>query len=125
MKFVDDGTILTKVNMSSAVGLEREGKTFRVINGNIEPVADFNEKNPSWMLQESSFNNIPLEQVVDELERQFDIVIATDGIDATQLFSGTFTHKDKNIALQSVTIPLKLSYKIDGKNVVFYTYEGN
>jgi hypothetical protein len=43
-------------------------KTFRVINGTIENVADFNAQNPSQ--QESSFTQIPLEQVIAELERQ-------------------------------------------------------
>ena len=101
------------------------GKTFRIINGAIQPVEDFNASNPSWTKAESSFNKIPLNQVIAELERQYDLKITADNIDLSQLFSGTFTHSDKNIALQSVTIPLKLSYKIDGKNVAFYTYETN
>ena len=49
------------------------GKTFQVINGIIENVEDFNTQNPSWIQQESSFNKIPLDQVIAELERQYDI----------------------------------------------------
>lgn len=99
------------------------GKTFRVINGHIEKVEDFDAKNPSWIQQESSFNKIPLNQVIAELERQYDIKIKVEGIDTSKLFTGSFTHTDKEIALKAVTIPLKLSYKIQGKTIIFYNYD--
>ena len=98
------------------------GKIFRVINGNIENVEDFNAQNPSWILQESSFNKIPLNQVIAELQRQYDIQIKVEGVDTSKLFTGSFTHTDKEIALQAVTIPLKLSYKIKGNTIIFYNY---
>lgn len=99
------------------------GKTFRLINNTIEDVPDFNAQNPSWMQQESSFDRIPLDQVIAELERQYDLKIKTEGVDTSKLFTGSFTHKDQKIALEAITIPLKLSYKIEGKTIVFYNYE--
>jgi len=100
-----------------------KGKTFRIINGTIENVEDFNTLIPSWLRSESSFVEVPLSQVIDELERQYNIKTLLENIDTTQLFTGTFTHTDKNIALQSVTIPLKLSYKINKDTVTFYKYD--
>jgi transmembrane sensor len=99
------------------------GKTFRLINNKIEDVPDFDAQNPSWMQQESSFDRIPLDQVISELERQYELKIKTEGIDTSKLFTGSFTHKDKKIALEAITIPLKLSYKLEGKTVIFYNYE--
>ncbi|CAM3089821.1 FecR family protein [Flavobacterium frigoris] len=99
------------------------GKTFRVVNKQIEAVDDSTAENPSWMQKESSFTRIPLNQVIAELERQYDIKIKVDGVDTTKLFTGSFTHTNQKIALEAVTIPLKLSYKIDGKTIVFYNYE--
>lgn len=101
------------------------GKSVRVVNGKLIEVKPFNIENPSWLAKESSFSEVPLWQVINELEVQYDIVIDANKIDIEQMFSGTFTHNDKNIALQSVTIPLKLSYNITGKNVEFYNYESN
>lgn len=101
-----------------------KGTIFRVINGTVELLEDTRALNPSWMQSESSFNRIPLAQVIDELERQYDINIQIDGIDTNQLYTGTFTHDNKATALESVTVPLKLSYKLDGKNVIFYQYNG-
>ena len=98
------------------------GKTFRVINGMIENIEDFNAQNPSWIQQESSFNKIPLNQVIAELERQYDIKIKIKDVDTSKLFTGSFTHSDKEIALKAVTIPLQLSYNTEGKNIIFYNY---
>lgn len=100
-----------------------KGKTFRIVNGAIIDVDEFNTLSPSWLQSESSFVEVPLAQVIEELERQYDIEILIKDIDTTQLFTGTFTHTDKNIALQSVTIPLKLSYEIEKQTVTFYKYD--
>jgi ferric-dicitrate binding protein FerR (iron transport regulator) len=101
-----------------------KGNIFRVLNGTIENIKDQSAINPSWLEHESSFNQIPLKQIIAELERQYDIKIQVNDINVEQLFTGSFTHEDKNLALQSVTIPLKLSYTIDGKQVVLYQYNG-
>ncbi len=98
------------------------GKNFRVLNGTIENLEDSNVTKPSWTEKESSFNRIPLNQVLAEFERQYDIQIKTERIDTQKLFTGSFTNKDQKIALESITIPLKLSYKIEGKTIIFYNY---
>ncbi len=103
----------------------KPGKTFRVVNGKITTVKDFIDKNPSWLVNESSFDNVPLWQVIDELEIQYGLAINAKNIDTSVIFSGSFTHSDQNMALQSVTIPLKLSYNISGNKVEFYNYEKN
>ncbi|MEP3837906.1 MAG: FecR family protein [Algibacter sp.] len=118
-----EGSVSVSSNQGKVV--LKPGKTFRVVNGEIIPLKDFNAKNPSWLAKESSFDNVPLWQVINELEAQYDILINAENVNTSELFSGSFTHTDKNIALQSVTIPLKLSYKINGKKVEFYNYESN
>ncbi|WJJ97641.1 FecR family protein [Algibacter luteus] len=99
------------------------GKSFRVVNGEVSLGSDFNAENPSWLAKESSFNNVPLWQVINELEIQYNLKIDATQVNTSVTFSGSFTHTDKNIALQAVTIPLKISYKINGKNVEFYNYD--
>ncbi|MBQ0788734.1 MAG: FecR family protein [Oceanihabitans sp.] len=99
-----------------------KGKSFRILNNHIE-LQDITATNPSWLQQESSFTNIPLSQVIEELERQYNLQIDATKVDINQLFTGTFTHSNKEIALQSVTIPLKLSYSITSEKVTFKNYE--
>ncbi|ANW95769.1 anti-sigma factor [Wenyingzhuangia fucanilytica] len=99
------------------------GKSFRVIDGKVIDTKDFNAENPSWLAKETTFDHVPLWQVINELEIQYNIKIEAKNVDVTKIFSGSFTHTNQNIALQSVTIPLKLSYKIQGNKVEFYNYE--
>lgn len=103
------------------------GKTIRIVNGEQVLVNDFNAKNPTWINNESTFDKVPLWRVFEELEVQYGvtITISAENLDTSELFSGSFTHTDKNTALQSVTIPLRLEYKIDGDKVEFFNNESN
>ncbi|MFT5251527.1 MAG: transmembrane sensor [Flavobacteriales bacterium] len=98
------------------------GKTFRVVNKKIESAEDFNYQTPTWMKKESNFDRIPLSQVIAEVERQYNIIIKTESVDTSKLFTGTFTHKNQKVALEAITIPLQLSYRTEGKTITFYNY---
>ncbi|QHI37338.1 hypothetical protein IMCC3317_27170 [Kordia antarctica] len=99
-----------------------KGKAFRIVNEKDVNVYDITSENPSWMQNESTFDRVPLSQVIEELERQYDIVIKTNDVDTTQLYTGTFAHNNKELALQSVTIPLRMTYTIEDKKVIFYNH---
>jgi len=114
-----------RVTQDNRTDVLKPGQSVRVVKGEFVFVKEFSTKKPAWLAKESSFNKVPLWQVIAELEVQYDIKIDATHVDVQQLFSGTFTHTDKNIALQSVTIPLELAYKITGKRVEFYKYESN
>ena len=98
------------------------GKTFRVLYNKIESVDKIETKGPSWLQKESNFDRIPLRQVIAELERQYDLKIITEGVDTTKLFTGTFSNDNQKLALEAVTIPLQLSYRVKGKTIIFYKY---
>ncbi len=103
----------------------KKGKGYKVVDGIIELTESNTIKAPSWLQDESSFTKIALKQVIAELELQYKVKINFENIDDSQLFTGTFTHSNLNTALQSVTIPLKISYKIEKNIVTFYKYEEN
>ncbi|MEL6811503.1 MAG: FecR family protein [Bacteroidota bacterium] len=74
---------------------------------------------PSWLHRKSSFISVPYQEVIDELQRQYNIAIAPlDSVTNDTLFTGSFTHENLETALEAITIPLNLSYKIEGNNVV-------
>ncbi|TPV34128.1 DUF4974 domain-containing protein [Paucihalobacter ruber] len=95
----------------------KPGESFRVVDGNIEKLSDASAKLPSWLSNESSFENVPVHLVFEELERQYNITINSSNIEKSVLFNGTFTHTNLELALKSITIPLNLTYKIDN-NVI-------
>lgn len=92
-----------------------KGNTFRIVNG-IITVDTTSLEQPEWINNKSSFESVPLYEVLHELERQYDISIKTEKIETDRLFTGGFIHNDLEQALQSITIPLDLSYKKDQQN---------
>ena len=96
------------------------GNSFVAINGKIvsgeTPIAT----TPSWINAESSFKSIPLKYVLDEFQRQHNIVVKTKNIDINQLYTGSFSNTDANLALQSISTPSRIKFKLEGNKVLFY-----
>ena len=95
------------------------GSEFQAVNGQAEIVA-IQSKGPSWMADESSFRSMPLSFVLKELERQYDITTETQGVDTSVLFTGTFSNTNLDLALQSISTPLRLGYSLDGDKVLIH-----
>ncbi|MFD1063923.1 FecR family protein [Winogradskyella litorisediminis] len=74
---------------------------------------------PSWLDEESSFNSTKLKYVLAELKRQYKIKIDSKAIDTNQNFTGSFTHKNLDLALKSITLPLGISYTKRNNVIVF------
>jgi ferric-dicitrate binding protein FerR (iron transport regulator) len=75
---------------------------------------------PTWLSNESSFKSIPLNYVLDELQRQYNIKITTENINTSQLFSGSFSNENLELALKSISVPLQIKFNLDGNKVLFY-----
>jgi transmembrane sensor len=73
---------------------------------------------PSWIFNESSFVDVPLEVVLMEIEKHYKVTLTTKNIDVTLRYTGSFTHTNLDQALQTVTLPLNLSFSKDSKNEV-------
>lgn len=96
------------------------GTSFVAINGKIQSATGITTAQPSWMNNESSFRSIPLKYVLAEFERQYDIAVKTENIDTEQLFTGTFSNTDIKLALESISVPSQIRYKLGKDNVLFY-----
>ncbi len=96
----------------------RPGNGIKIIDGKL--FADEKEitTQPTWLRGESNFTNTPLKYVITELENYYNIKIVIDKADANRLYTGGFSHKNLDLALQSVTIPLNLSYSKSGTSIV-------
>lgn len=94
------------------------GTAFKILNTNTEFIENNKRLNPSWILNESSFESMPYQYVVKEVERQYDITIEYDNSLNEILFTGNFTHTNLEMALQAISIPLNLKYTIFSNNTV-------
>ena len=72
---------------------------------------EIKESKPNWMSGKSTFSQVTLQQLIGELERQYDIRITTNpNIDLDRLFSGFFVHNDLDKALKTCFEPMDISY---------------
>ena len=72
---------------------------------------------PSWIVNETSFEKTPLGEVLKEFERHYNVTVSLDKEVENLLFTGTFTHLDMEIALKSISLPFNLSHKKQGNKV--------
>ena len=96
------------------------GNSFIAINGNVLNTESPVNTTPSWMSNESTFKSIPLNYVLDEFERQYNIEVKTENVNLEQLFTGSFSNTNINLALQSISTPSQIKYELEGNNVLFY-----
>ncbi|MGY3792665.1 FecR family protein [uncultured Aquimarina sp.] len=79
-----------------------------------------NDKEPKWYYNKSYFFKTPYSRVLKELEWQYGVEIKTKNIDPSIIFTGNFVHSDIELALKSITIPMRLKYVINNKTVTLF-----
>ncbi|WP_299521586.1 FecR family protein [Winogradskyella sp.] len=109
---------LVGVTTSEGFTKLKAGHCIKIIDGKLLANEKEIATQPSWLRGESNFKNTPLKHVITELENYYDIKILVDQADKMRLFSGSFTHKNLDLALQSITIPLNLNYSKSGTSIV-------
>lgn len=101
--------------------LLKRNQSFLGTGNSVLGVVKFNDAIPTWAVQESSFEGVPLREVIRELEEQFGVEINSRNIDLDQLFTGSFTHSDIEIALKAVTVPLQIKFTAESDDkIVLY-----
>ena len=93
------------------------GDTYRVLNKTFSQ-DKIKDTEPQWINNRSLFKRVPLIEVVEELERQYNIKISFKNTDNTRLFSGTFAHNNLENALSAITQPMNLTFEISSSNQV-------
>ena len=106
-----------RVSKNEQAAILTQGESVMIIDGQLNSKSEIQREEPAWTSGASIFNDEVLEQVFEEVERQYDIQITYQRGD--QKFSGQFTHNDLNAALDAICIPLGLTYQIssDQKSV--------
>jgi len=75
-----------------------------------------------WQIGEFYFEAKPLDEVLDEIRRQFNVVIDADSTE-NKTFTGYFNNANLDLALTIVCEPLGLQYEILSDNKVIITNE--
>ena len=95
----------------------KAGDRYRFSNGQAS-LGNTIYQQPQWTKNRSSFERIPLFEVLAELERQYNIEVVSEKIQDERLFTGGFVHGNLENALKSITEPLDLDYTLEASNRV-------
>lgn len=93
------------------------GEHLRLSDGQLEQ-GKHSALKPGWTTNISNFQRTPFGEVIDDLERQYNVDIRLTNVDPNILFTGAFVHDHLENALKSITEPLDLQYTIDTNNKV-------
>ncbi len=78
------------------------------------------EEQPSWMKGISVFKERPLQEVLDEIQIQYNVTFQNQSIDLSRLFTGSFLHNDIDKALKSTLTPMGISYTLSEDKTIVY-----
>jgi ferric-dicitrate binding protein FerR (iron transport regulator) len=114
---------IVKVTSQNTSEQLKAGDRYRLANGQASLGKTLYQQ-PQWTKNVSSFDRIPIFEVIAELERQYNIEVEMDKIQTERLFTGGFVHDNLENALKSIAEPLDLEYTIEARNHVrIYTSE--
>ena len=79
------------------------------------------ESTPSWTSGSSKFSQVDFVEVIEELERQFDITISyPNELEKIYNYNGGFPHDDLETALKVIFPAIEYQYKINGQEVTVF-----
>ena len=111
---------IVRVSSDTIVRQLVAGDTYEVIKGRFLQ-GKTKTLEPLWTKNISSFEGISFDEVIFELERQYNIKVSLKNVNVDRLFSGGFTHNNLDEALISITQPMNLTYELNSSNrVIIY-----
>lgn len=110
-----EGSVQVKTKKQNIVLKANEELT---LNNNRPQIRKVNAILPDWKKDKTTLKSKPLAIVLEEFKNYYDVEFKTDGVNMTQLYTGSFPHNDVEFALKSITLPLNLSYTISDKKII-------
>jgi len=108
---------IVKVSSNNITKQLVAGETFQILDGKFTE-SKTTASSPKWLENMSEFKAIPFEEVLAELERQYDVQITIKGADINRLFTGGFMHNNLENALKAITQPMNMTYNLNSSNLV-------
>ena len=112
-----EGCVSVKNNSSNDKVILTAGHNTQATHNKIaSPAESIKNDDVSWSSGEFFFNKIKLEEVLDEIERQFNVEIIYSSTEQ-RFYTGYFNNKDLNDALMLVCIPMNVNFTMTEKTI--------
>lgn len=73
---------------------------------------------PDWKLNKTLISSQSLDIVLKEFQNYYDVNFDTSNVNTSKIYSGSFPHNNLKSALNSITLPLGLTYSLKGSTVI-------
>ncbi len=93
----------------------QQGEMFKSV-GTSKARLPITSSGPDWLKGESSFNDIPVKYVVEEIERLYDVKISGKVPDAR--FTGKIPHTNLHVAMLALSNTMSSRFEIKGDTVI-------
>lgn len=107
-----EGSVRVTIDQQNVVLTAME--SVNLINGNLTEKQPINHQQPQWTTGISRFYQEDINEVFNELARQYDIEVTVPAL--SQTFSGSFNHDNLETALQNICKPMQLSFTFSDNN---------
>lgn len=95
-----------------------QGKAVKSNKNKSLSMFDITNLKPDWLHGKSSFNAVPISQLIKELEIQYDIKIKIGNVDVNRLFTGFFVHNNLEAAMRSSFDPMNINYTFEQEKII-------
>lgn len=114
--FCYEGSV--KVDYNDLAVVLKPGQRFLILDGKQIRSEKEMQQEPTWIRNESSLKSLPLREVIQEFERQYNVTIDASNVDTSQVITVSFTHSNIEMALQSITLPSQLKYQKKQNSII-------
>lgn len=109
------GKVQVTVNEQSLI--IAPGERTELVSGTLQKTSNISPDNMAgWRTGEYHFEKVPLISIFDEIERQFNVEISSEGLEA-RLYSGSLSNKNLNEALETLSLTMNLEYEIKDQKI--------
>lgn len=107
-----------RVEAKGKIAVLTPSESIRFYDHTSENWADATPTKPSWISGETTFKNVPVQYVLSQFTKQYNVEVEYPKSIVNVKFTGAFTNKNRVKALKSICIPLSLKYSDNGRKVI-------
>ncbi len=93
------------------------GEEGRFIKDKWNEKSSTTNKTAPWLSTQSTFSNVPLLEVLNTLEKVYDLNILSEGIEVNRKFSGVIPNDNQEVAFSLVFDVFDINYKLDNQKL--------
>jgi transmembrane sensor len=109
-----EGSVLVTANNKEKI--LKPGESYLVIEKKIIETKKLQKNISNWINNKSFFRKTPIKYVLKAFERHYNIKIIAN-FNTNELFTGSFIHNNKKLALKTITLPLNLNISSTKKSI--------